>query len=380
MVGIGHDITQRRETEKKLKESEEKYRLMFETSQEGILVAQDYKMVYFNPVFVELSGYSASELENKPFAAMIHPDDLERVVNNYRKRLIGELVEQRYEFRMVTKSGEIRWISLTGAPMLWNGKPATLNFISDVHQRKLAEDALKESEKALRELNATKDRFFSIIAHDLKSPFNSIVGFSELLKDEVKYLSPDEISNYATAIYNSARNTLGLLDNLLDWARMQQNRMIFEPKLMVLKQIVNDVFEEVSTVAQAKGIHMFDEVPGDIIVNVDDNMFKTLIRNLLNNAVKFTKPGGTVKVIAVKEMDKVILSVTDTGIGISRENMEKLFDIGAGFTTRGTENEKGTGLGLILCKEFVARHGGTISVESEIGTGSKFIVELPQSI
>lgn len=380
LVGIGHDITHRRETEKKLKESEEKYRLMFETSQEGILVAQDYKMVYFNPVFIELSGYSASELENKHFAELIHPDDFEKVVNNYRKRLSGEFVEQRYEFRMITKSGEIRWISLTGAPMLWNGKPATLNFISDVHQRKLAEDALKESEEVLRELNATKDRFFSIIAHDLKSPFNSIVGFSELLKDEVKYLSPDEISNYAAAIYNSAKNTLGLLDNLLDWARMQQNRMLFEPKLKVLKQIVDDVFMEIGTVAQAKSINLFDDVPGDIIVNVDENMFKTLIRNLVNNAVKFTKPGGTVKVLAVKELNRVILSVTDTGVGISRENIEKLFDIGAGFTTRGTENEKGTGLGLILCKEFVARHGGKISVESETGVGSKFIVELPQNI
>lgn len=380
LVGIGHDITRRRETEKKLKESEEKYRLMFETSQEGILVAQDYKMVYFNPVFVELSGFSASELENKPFAEMIHPDDFEKVVNNYRKRLSGEMAEQRYEFRMITKSGELRWISLTGASMLWNGKPATLNFISDVHQRKLAEDALKESEEALRELNATKDRFFSIIAHDLKSPFNSIVGFSELLKDEVKYLGPEEISNYATAIYNSAKNTLGLLDNLLDWARMQQNRVIFEPKLKVLKQMVDDVFGEFSTVAQTKNISLAENVPADIIVNVDENMIKTLIRNLVNNAVKFTNHGGTVKVLASKDEDRVMLSVIDTGVGISHENIEKLFDIGAGFTTRGTENEKGTGLGLILCKEFVARHGGTISVESETGVGSKFIVELPQNI
>jgi PAS domain S-box-containing protein len=379
LVGIGHDITRRRETEIKLKESEEKYRLMFETAQEGILVAQDYKMVYFNPVFVELSGFSASELENKLFADMIHPEDFDRVVSNYRKRLSGDLAEQRYEFRMITKSGEVRWISLTGTPMLWNGKPATLNFISDVHQRKLAEDALIESEKALRELNATKDRFFSIIAHDLKSPFNSIVGFSELLKDEVKYLSPDEISNYASVIYNSAKNTLGLLDNLLDWARMQQNRMTFEPKLKVLKQIVDDVFREISTVAQTKSISLADNVPVDIIVNVDENMIKTLIRNLVSNAIKFTNTGGWVRVVAIKEANKVIITVADTGIGISHENMEKLFDIGAGFTTRGTENEKGTGLGLILCKEFASRHGGAISVESETGVGSKFIVELPQN-
>lgn len=379
LVGIGHDITRRRETEKKLKESEEKYRLIFETSQEGILVAQDYKLVYFNPVFVELSGFSASELENKHIAEIIHPDDLQMVAQNYQKRLRGETFEKRYEFRFITKSGEVKWISLTGASMLWNGQPATLNFISDVHQRKLAEDALKESEKELRELNATKDRFFSIIAHDLKSPFNSIVGFSELLKDEVKYLSPDEISNYASVIYNSAKNTLGLLDNLLDWARMQQDRMTFEPRFKVLKQVVGDVFREINTVAQTKNISLAENVPVDIIVSVDENMIKTLIRNLVSNALKFTNPGGWVRVMAVKEENKVILTVADTGVGISHENIAKLFDIGAGFTTRGTENEKGTGLGLILCKEFVARHGGTIRVESEAGKGSKFIIELPQN-
>jgi signal transduction histidine kinase len=199
------------------------------------------------------------------------------------------------------------------------------------------------------------------------------------LKDEVKYLSPDEISNYASVIYNSAKNTLGLLDNLLDWARMQQNRMTFEPKLKVLKQIVDDVYREISTVAQTKSISLADNVPVDIIVNVDENMIKTLIRNLVSNAIKFTNTGGWVRVVGVKEVNKVIITVADTGIGISHENIRKLFDIGAGFTTRGTENEKGTGLGLILCKEFASRHGGAISVESETGVGSKFIVELPQN-
>lgn len=229
----------------------------------------------------------------------------------------------------------------------------------------------------LASVNAQKDKFFSIIAHDLKSPFNSILGFSEMLKDEAHSLDMASIIQYAGLINSSAQHTYELLENLLEWARMQQGRIPFEPKPILLKNIINAEFESSKETANQKSISVIDGILENIIVTADENMLRTVIRNLISNAIKFTPKGGQVEVKGEVRDSQVIISVSDTGAGINPETIGKLFKIETCFTSRGTENEKGTGLGLLLCKEFIEKHDGKIWMESEIGKGSRFYFSLP---
>lgn len=249
----------------------------------------------------------------------------------------------------------------------------------DIAEKKLSAEALKKSESSLKELNATKDKFFSIIAHDLKSPFNNIIGFSDLLKEEVRSLDVKDIENYATIISSAANQTLQLLDNLLHWAMMQQGRMDFELRNLLLREITSEVFDLLTEAAKQKTILLNNNIPEMTIINADENMIKTTIRNLVSNALKFTRSGGSVEITAKFIENEILVSVTDTGVGISQENIGKLFNVGSSFSTRGTDNEKGTGLGLILCKEFIEKHGGRIWVESEVGKGSKFSFAIPKT-
>jgi signal transduction histidine kinase len=275
-----------------------------------------------------------------------------------------------FEVEMLKKDNSVITVllSVTGYPEegILEG-----SFI-DITDRKHAEEALQNSEAELRELNATKDKFFSIIAHDLKSPFNSILGFSEMLKDEARDLDIDSIVEYAGIINSSVLHTFGLLENLLDWARMQQGRIPFEPQKILLNSIVNAEFEGLKNSADQKNIELNNYINQNLIITADENMISTVLRNLVSNAIKFAPNGGVVKVEASVEDDNVKISVSDTGIGIKPETIRKLFKIETSFTTRGTENEKGTGLGLLLCKEFIEKHGGKVWVESAVGKGSCF--------
>ncbi len=250
-------------------------------------------------------------------------------------------------------------------------------FFQDISERKSAEAELRIKNEQLKELNATKDKFFSIIAHDLKSPFNGILGFSGMLKNEARDLDIESIVNYADIINSSAQNALELLETLLEWARMQQGAVPFEPGIILLNTLVNSEIEELKYNANQKNITLVNGINENIILSVDENMVRTILRNLISNALKFTPKNGKVKIEVQKKVGQVEISVSDTGLGLTKETIKKLFKIETSFTTRGTENEKGTGLGLLLCKEFVEKHGGSIWVESEFGMGSRFIFSLP---
>ena len=250
-------------------------------------------------------------------------------------------------------------------------------ILRDVTQRKINEMQLQKYSDELEELNATKDKFFSIIAHDLKSPFNGIVGFSEILKNEVGHLDIETIKEYARLIYTTSKNTYQLLENLLDWARIQQSRMTFQPSMVALHKIVNDEIELMVQKATSKMISVINRIPENLIISADEYMMKTVLRNLISNAIKFTSSNGTVEIKSEIRQDELEISVKDSGVGIRKEIIEKIFKIDCNYTSRGTDNETGTGLGLILCKEFVEKHGGRIWVESEEGKGSEFKLTIP---
>jgi Signal transduction histidine kinase len=235
---------------------------------------------------------------------------------------------------------------------------------------------LEETNHQLSVLNSTKDRFFSIIAHDLRNPFHTVAGFSEILLRDYAKLSPEKTERYLKLINQSATNGNALLENLLQWSRAQTGRISFDPVNLSLYEVVNVVFILLETEAERKHISLKQDISSSVTVVADENMLMTILRNLISNAIKFTPENGSIT-ISFKNHNKMVeVSVTDTGVGIATENIKYLFDVEKNFSTRGTASETGTGLGLILCKEFVERNGGKIWVVSEPDKGSTFTFTL----
>ena len=232
----------------------------------------------------------------------------------------------------------------------------------------------------LIDIVSTNGKFLSIVAHDLRSPFSSIIGILELLKLSLKEFNKEEIEEYINIVYNSANNTLSLLDNLLKWAVSQNKEKNFNPVKINLYELLREEVESIRTSARQKQIAISHSIEPGMNVTADIQMVKTILRNLINNAIKYTNINGEIKINACELNKFVEVTVIDNGIGISAENKRKLFKIDAFHSTPGTHNEKGTGLGLLLCKEFVELHGGGIRIESEAGKGSKFSFTLPHYI
>lgn len=231
--------------------------------------------------------------------------------------------------------------------------------------------------KKLNEAIAAKDKLFSIVSHDLKGPIGSTLALSEFLFEEIEQENLSTIKQYAVAFNSSLKETFNLLTNLLDWSRSQLNRISFSPVKLKLLEVVDEITDLVGSSALQKSISIKTEIAEELELTADKDMLKTILRNLVSNALKFTRPGGTITVSAVKNEKQLVLTVADTGIGIPPEMMPKLFAPNSNYGHTGTMGEKGTGLGLILVKEFVARHGGEIHVESTPGQGTSFRISLP---
>ena len=282
------------------------------------------------------------------------------------------------EEEITTRQGIAKWIRITGNAVTSSGKVERVyGIVQDISKQKNAAIQLSLSEKNLKELNAAKDQFFSIIAHDLKNPFNGIKGFGGLLIEDAEKLSAIEVKSYAGFIVQAANQALSLLENLLDWARTQQGKLLFMPKRLLLHDLITETMAFIGDAAITKNIAVQNKVDHNLIARADEDMLKTIMRNLLSNAVKFTGNNGKVEVSAQRHDGDILVTVSDNGVGISKKKIEKLFDLSSQFTTQGTSNETGTGLGLILCKEFVEKHGGKIWVESEEGRGTSFTFSLP---
>jgi len=238
-------------------------------------------------------------------------------------------------------------------------------------------EQLRKTNADLKEVIKTKDKFFSIIAHDLRSPFNTLLGFSELLLKEYDNRDPEENKEMIIHIFNSAVHGFDLLNNLLEWSRSQTGRIEYEPQDFSLTDLIRQNILLISDAAYKKNIEVQNEITEYILAFGDRRMINTVVRNLISNALKFTKPGGEIVLSHKKENEFIEVTVSDTGVGIKEENISKLFRLEESISTPGTDKEQGTGLGLILCKEFVEKNGGEIWVESKIGEGSKFIFSLP---
>ncbi len=231
--------------------------------------------------------------------------------------------------------------------------------------------------KELAEINNTKDKFFSIIAHDLKNPFNTLLGFSDLLLENINGFSQEKILEYVRIIYDTSRSSYTLLENLLEWSRTQTGKIKMEKTVFDIYKLAKENINLHNNSAVKKGIVLENCIPKDSYVFADANMVNTVIRNLVSNAVKYTRKEGEI-VLFCKEEDSILkVNVKDSGVGMSPDTMNKIFRIDVNISTKGTNNEKGTGLGLILCKEFIKKNNGEISVESKEGEGSVFSFTLP---
>ncbi|HEX2974930.1 MAG TPA: CHASE domain-containing protein [Bacteroidales bacterium] len=237
---------------------------------------------------------------------------------------------------------------------------------------------IEQLNEQLAKLNTDKDRFISILSHDLKSPFTAILGFLDLLMSDLRKLSIDDIEHHIKMVYDSARHTFSLLEDLLMWTRAHSGTIPFNPRLLHTRDIYDQVIEVLIPSAKAKNISISYHEDESMHMVADKDMMKAILRNLLSNAIKFTGEGGTVKISAVRENGSVMISVQDSGIGMTSDQLGKLFNITNVLSTAGTGGEKGSGLGLILCKEFVERHGGHIWVSSEPGKGSDFRFSIPE--
>ncbi len=293
-----------------------------------------------------------------------------------------------YQSETTDHKGEKIWTQSTLTPV-FDPEGKIIRFVAidaDITALKKAEDLIKKQKTELeirgRELekaNLTKDKFFSIIAHDLKNPFHTIIGFSELLLRDYKDLDDQRKREYLRLINESSQQANTLLENLLNWSRTQTGRIQCNPSLMELNSTVHQVRGRLHSAMKSKEIVFENKVPVDTPVWADQNMIRTVLRNLMSNAVKFTPPKGRLEVSSEKDAGRVTVRVSDTGVGIAKDKLDKLFDLGELSTTQGTDGEQGTGLGLLICHEFVIQNGGTLNVSSQEGKGSTFSFDLPCS-
>ena len=382
---IGHclDITDSKLGELELASSEQKFKSLsreFESILDHLPLLVYYKDNQNNFLRVnkaladsyrkrkeELEHVSITDLHPAAEAQKYLNDDLE-VINTAQAKLNIE--------EMWNSPDGIKWVNTSKIPFLDEDGHVSgvIGISSDITEKKVAELKLEALNRKLNILNATKDKFFSIIAHDLKSPFNSIIGLSEILVDHVNERNYKGIDKFAKIIYQSSNRAMDLLTNLMEWSQSQTGRMTFLPDRFALSLLVEDVVLAFEIICRQKEISLQQKLETDIHVFADRQMVSTILRNLLSNAVKFSLPGGNIQISTSRSADEVIVTVTDEGVGMSEEAVNKLFRIDESFSTPGTAKEKGTGLGLILCKEFVDKHGGKIwatSSEHDLADGTK---------
>ena len=373
--GTLFDMSKIKKAEKLLRQSELKFRSMVEGVNAIIYTFdENYNFDYISPSASGSTGYNTAELANKSPFELVHPDDLEDFRKLVESAKTNKQKSDDFEYRIFTKDGSVSWRSGSVTPMLdENGEVS--GFLGVAHNI----NELKEKEQKLAEAIAMKDKLFSIIGHDLKSPLNSILGLSDVMAENVRKGEIDEVRDLFDWIRKASQKSVDLLSNLLDWARSQTNELLYDPVRLELAPTVASTFDLVEEVAAEKNIQLVKRVSPEIEVWCDENMLKTILRNLLSNALKYTHEGGEVKVSARQKGKWVEFLVEDSGVGISEENLKKLFSPNQPLSTPGTKREKGTGLGLLLCKDFVEKQGGEIWAESEKEKGARFFFRLPQA-
>lgn len=371
------DISERKKTIHALQESEARFKNLFELhSAIMLLVDPETRLIVdANDAATRFYGFSKSELK------LIKIDDLNVLSDEEVKieREKARLVNLNYFiFKHKLADGEERTVEVHSSPIDFQEKQILFLIIHDITKRKLAEKEIQLKNEQLIKVIGEKDKFFSILAHDLRGPFNGFLGLTQIMAENISNITMEEVQQMAVGMKNSASNLFRLLENLLHWARFEQGLIPFNPKKISLLLAVNESLVVPLDQAHRKEIKIANLIPDDMEIYADIDMLQTIVRNLVSNAVKFTLSGGLITIDAkIKSKKLVEITVQDTGIGMSPAIKDNLFSIEIKTNRKGTSGELSTGLGLILCKEFIEKHGGDIRVESEVEKGSKFYVTFP---
>lgn len=393
VMGVGSDITERKQMEIALREREEKYRFLTEFASDVIweLNLSKQRFSYISPSVMQLRGYTVDEAMAQTLTESLSHESalyIEQAINNNVAKFFDDPTVTEnyvYQIQQPCKDGSLVWVEIS-TKIRTNalGEVEIVGVSRNINERKQVEQELRTSKEKiklqnekLRQINAEKDKFFSILAHDLRSPFNSFLGLTQIMADDLPSLTMSQIQEIAFRMSNSANNLYRLLDNLLQWAQMQQGLLSFNPVSVHLSKLIEATLDTFNEMARNKDIKIGNFVYENVKVYCDMAMLQVVVRNLVSNAIKFTPKGGK---ISIKHQfidnNMIQVMVIDNGIGMSNTLLNNLFYLGEKTSRKGTEGESSTGLGLNLCKDFVERNGGNIWVESKENVGSTFFFTL----
>jgi signal transduction histidine kinase len=336
----------------------------------------------FSQLYQEMGDYKSALEYHKKYTEL-----KDKIFNTEKARQIAEM-QTKYETEKKKKEAEIyrlKNVELTEKNRIISDQKTEIEMQNEhlqeaLEELTLSEQKLRQTNDALGKAVATKDKFFSIIAHDLKNPLGAMIGLSDMMLEHYDDISEDDRMDLAKGINRSSKNLYELLKNLLEWSRAQTGKIPYTPQTFDIAGIAESCILLLAESANAKNITLLLQIEPDTIVFADMQMITTVIRNLISNAIKFTEEDGEIRIESNYRTDVIEIAVMDNGVGMTSEKVDKLFKIGEKYiSTDGTSGEKGTGLGLILCKEFIEKHGGKIWVESEVGKGSTFRFTLPTS-
>ncbi len=358
-----------------------------ETDNAITIFDKDGNIEWINDGFTRMYGYTLEQFKTERSANLIEGSENPNI-SEVVKICISEKKSMVYEFKTNTREGKEIWAQTTLTHIV-NKDKATLNLIaidSDITMLKKAEEEITkqklkiEKQRDLLEIsNATKNKFFRIIAHDLRNPISTLVSSTNIILEDIKYYNKEKTTKFIGELNKLSQTTYILLENLLDWSTSQMGEIPFNPKKVDITLIIKENIELVIAKANSKNIRLEVSFPIHAYVYADEDMVKAIIRNLLSNAMKFTLENGLINISVIEDEKYIITDISDTGIGISENDLNKLFRTDIHHSTPGTSNEKGSGLGLILCKEFIEKNEGIITVSSEIGKGSTFSIKLKKA-
>lgn len=336
------------------------------------------KFTLFNKAFLDFFKIDNQKILFKDIEEFIKKDEKWLIVEEDEAVINQKVSIKNIEREVTFSDGSKHWLNINKAPLFdeMNNVVGIVGVMDDITERIEFQDYLLKARKELEELNNQKNKLFSIIAHDLRSPFTGLIGFTEILIDDFNELSDDEKKFYVNNIYKSLKEYLTLIDNLLTWSRLNLEKVGFNPQNISIKKIINSVFNSIQILASNKNIKILSYVDDNTMAFADADMVETVLRNLVSNAIKFTNEGGEIWIKVTELNEMISVKVEDNGVGMELDRVQNIFNSNLN-STRGTNNEKGTGLGLQICKEFIEKNGGSISVESKVNCGTTFLFTLP---
>lgn len=367
------------EAKEALKASEERYRLFVENASDFIY-RTDLKgnILFINDTATKLFGYSDEELLGSNSFKYVPPEFQASLKRKYYSQFLNKSETTYYEIPVLGKNGHKIWLGQSVQLVFEGADIIGFQVIArDITELIIARDKVNNYIEELKVTNSNKDKLFSIISHDLKSPFHATLALSEHLSDEANSLEKEDIIEYSSLIHKELKNQYRLLEAVLNWSRLQLGKMNFEPERFDLENLASEVIQSLKTKSTQKDIKLTLNIPSSCYVKADINMMRSVLHNLISNAIKFTKTNGEVIIKHQESPEYHSVSVVDDGIGMEKNLVDKIFENDSIITTNGTSGEKGTGLGLMLCKEMIEKHNGEIWVESELEKGSNFKFTIP---